>query len=101
VARLLNGLPAVPGDAWLGASTTRYSCGVGGAGYTVTFAVKRGGLPWAKVVLDPANPQLQQACLVDVSVWSTSNPAYYDFQPEPSLMDVDRALASYLATLMR
>ena len=45
VARLLNGLPAVPEDAWLGASTTRYSCAVGGTGYTVTFAVKRGGLP--------------------------------------------------------
>lgn len=74
---------------------------MGGAGYTVTCAVKRGGLPWTKVVLDPANPQIQQACLVDVSVWSASNPAYYDFQREPLLMDVGGALASYLATLMR
>ena len=49
----------------------------------------------------PANPQIQQACLVDVSVWSTSNPTYYDFQPEPSLLDANGAFASYLATLMR
>jgi hypothetical protein len=101
VARLLNGLPAAPGDDWLEASTAQYSCGVSGAGYTVAFAVKRGGLPWTKAVLYPASPQIRQACFVDVSVWSTSSPAYDDFQPQPSLVDVRGGLASYLAALMR
>jgi hypothetical protein len=101
VARLLNGLPAAPWDDWLEASSAQYDCAVGGAGYTVAFSVKRGGVPWTKVVLDPDHPQIQQGCSVDVSVWSTSSPAYYDYQPQPSLVDVDGGVASYLATLMR
>jgi hypothetical protein len=102
VARLLNGLPAAPWDDWLRASTAQYSCAVGGSGYTVAFSVKRGGLPWTKVSLDPADPQIRQPCTVDVGVWSTSSsPDYYDFGAEPSLVDVNNGLASYLATLMR
>ncbi len=99
VARLLNGLPAVPADEWLGASTAQYDCRVPAPGYTVAFAVKRGGAPWAKVVLDQANPQIQQGCFVDVSVWSGS--PWYDYEPQGSLLDVGHGLASYLATLMR
>jgi hypothetical protein len=101
VARLLNGLPAAPSDNWLEASTAQYDCTVPGAGYTVAFAVKRGGIPWMKAVLDPANPQIQQACFADVSVWSTGDPANYDYQPQPSLVDADGGVASYLARLMR
>jgi hypothetical protein len=100
-ARLLNELPAAPWDNWLEASTPQYNCAVGGAGYTVAFAVKRGGLPWTKIVLDPADPQVPQACFVDVSVWSTSSPDFYDFKSRPSLVDVNGGLASYLAGLMR
>jgi hypothetical protein len=101
VARLLNGLPAAPWDGWLGASTPQYHCGVDGDGYTVAFAVRRGGIPWTKAVLGPANPQIPRGCFVDVSVWSASSPAYYDYGPQPSLVDVDGGLASYLARLMR
>ena len=54
-----------------------------------------------KIVLYPANPQIQQACFVDVSVWSTADPAYYDYQPQPPLVDADGRVASYLARLMR
>jgi len=53
-----------------------------------------------KVVLDPADPQVQQACLVDVSVRSTNSP-FYGYQPQPTLVDADGVLAPYLATLMR
>jgi hypothetical protein len=101
VARLLNGLPAAPGDDWLKAATAQYDCTVPGAGYTVAFSVKRGGIPWLKVTLDPADPQIQQACFVDVSVWSTADPAYEDYQPQPSLVDAGGGVASYLARLMR
>jgi hypothetical protein len=99
-ARLLNELPAAPWDNWLEASTPQYHCAVSGAGYTVAFAVKRGGLPWTKVVLQPADPQVPQACFVDVSVWSTKTPGYYDFQSQPSLVDINGGLAPYLARLM-
>jgi hypothetical protein len=101
VARLLNGLPAAPWDDWLGASTAQYRCAVGGNGYTVAFAVKRGGVPWTKAVLDPAESRIQRGCFVDVSVWSASSPAYYDYQPQPSLVDAGGGVASYLARLMR
>jgi hypothetical protein len=101
VARLLNGLPAAPWDDWLRDSTAQYDCAVGGDGYTVAFAVKRGGLPWMEATLDPADGLIQQPCLVSVSVWSTSNPDDYDYQSQPALVDAGGGLASYLATLMR
>jgi hypothetical protein len=101
VARLLNGLPAAPWDDWLSDSTAQYDCTVPGDGYTVAFAVKRGGLPWMKVILDPGNTQIQQGCRVDVSVWSTSNPSEDGYQLQPSLVDTGGGVASYLATLMR
>jgi hypothetical protein len=101
VARLLNALPAAPWDDWLEASTPQYDCAVRGAGYTVAFAVRRGGIPWTKVVLNPADPQVQQGCSFDVSVWSANSPAYYDYQPQPSLVDAAGGVASYLARLMR
>jgi hypothetical protein len=50
VARLLNDLPAAPWDDWLEAGTAQYDCKLRGAGYTVAFAVRRGGMPWTKVV---------------------------------------------------
>jgi hypothetical protein len=100
VARLLNALPASPSDSWLEASTAQYNCQVRGAGYTVAFAVKRGGIPWTKVAFDQSYPQIQQGCLIDVSVWSaSSSPADYGYQPQ--LVDVGGGLASYLAALMR
>ena len=49
----------------------------------------------------PANPQIPQGCFVDVSFWSTSSPPYYDYGPQPALVDVNGVLASYLARLMR
>jgi hypothetical protein len=100
LARLLNGLPAVPWDDWLEDSTSQYDCAVGGDGYRVAFAVKRGGIPWAMVDLDPADPQIQQACFVDVSTWSTSSPANYNYESQPSLLDAGNAVAAYLARLM-
>lgn len=101
VARLLNGLPAAPWDDWLRDSTAQYDCPVRGDGYTVAFAVKRGGIPWMKAVLDPGDGLIQQACSVSVSVWSTSDPDDYDYQSQPSLVDAGGGLASYLARLMR
>jgi hypothetical protein len=101
VARLLNGLPAAPSDDWLEADTAQNDCALQGNGYTVAFAVRPGGTPWTKVDLEPAEPQDPQPCVIDVNVWSTSVPGYYDYEPQPSLVDADSAVASYLAGLMR
>jgi hypothetical protein len=81
VAGLLNGLRASP--------TTVYDCAQPSAsqgGYDVTFAVRRGAVPWTDVQVAPA--------CVGVNVTT-------DEQSQPALADPGTAVASYIASLMR
>jgi hypothetical protein len=78
VAGLLNGLRAAPAGA--------FNCAQSADGYDVTFAVRRGAVPWTDVQAAPA-------C---TGVYVTTDDA-----SQPALADPGSAVASYVATLMR